>query len=128
MVYAPRKSDHKVTRHHVSCIRKQGIEDHLRTVFKGSPTFLSTTLVVHTIYKQSSSSDFPTLKFTTKCKMAIVEVFSEAAESVKQLPSASNEDQLELYSLFKQSNLGDCATGMFIKLMKEILDLPHCYP
>lgn len=43
--------------------------------------------------------------------MSITEVFNEAAERVKQLPSAGNEDQLELYALFKQANLGDCATG-----------------
>lgn len=40
--------------------------------------------------------------------MGLPQVFSEAAERVKQLPDASNEDKLELYALFKQSNVGDC--------------------
>lgn len=43
--------------------------------------------------------------------MSLESVFNEAAERVKQLPEASNEDKLELYSLFKQSNTGDCDTG-----------------
>lgn len=43
--------------------------------------------------------------------MGIVEVFTQAADRVKQLPEASNDDKLELYSLFKQSNVGDCATN-----------------
>lgn len=42
--------------------------------------------------------------------MGLESVFNEAAERVKQLPEATNEDKLELYSLFKQSNTGDCAT------------------
>lgn len=42
--------------------------------------------------------------------MPLIDVFNEAAERVKELPTASNEDKLELYSLFKQSNLGDCTT------------------
>lgn len=47
--------------------------------------------------------------------MAIEEIFNKAAERVKELPkgSVSNEDQLELYSYFKQANGGDCTTGMF---------------
>lgn len=43
--------------------------------------------------------------------MGLKDIFSDAAERVKQLPEASNDDKLELYSLFKQSNVGDCATG-----------------
>lgn len=43
--------------------------------------------------------------------MPLESVFNEAAERVKQLPEASNEDKLELYSLFKQANIGDCDTG-----------------
>lgn len=42
--------------------------------------------------------------------MGLPEVFNESAERVKQLPQASNEDKLELYSLFKQANLGDNTT------------------
>ncbi|CDF35145.1 acyl-CoA-binding protein [Chondrus crispus] len=42
--------------------------------------------------------------------MGLKDIFSDAAERVKQLPEASNDDKLELYSLFKQSNVGDCAT------------------
>ncbi|PXF41202.1 putative acyl-CoA-binding protein [Gracilariopsis chorda] len=42
--------------------------------------------------------------------MGLQEVFKEAAERVKKLPEASNDDKLELYSLFKQSNVGDCNT------------------
>lgn len=42
--------------------------------------------------------------------MGLPEVFNEAAERVKKLPEASNDDKLELYSLFKQSNIGDCIT------------------
>lgn len=46
--------------------------------------------------------------------MGLREVFDEAAERVKQLPdSPSNEDQLELYSNYKQANVGDCSTGTF---------------
>lgn len=45
--------------------------------------------------------------------MALQDVFKEAAERVKQLKSASDEDRLELYSLYKQSNAGDCATGLY---------------
>lgn len=44
--------------------------------------------------------------------MGVEEIFKEAAERVKSLSSASNDDQLELYSYFKQSNFGDCNTGM----------------
>jgi acyl-CoA-binding protein len=43
--------------------------------------------------------------------MALDKVFNEAAERVKQLPDASNDDQLELYSYFKQANAGDCNTS-----------------
>lgn len=49
-------------------------------------------------------------------KMGLAEAFAEAAERVKKLDSASNDDQLELYGNFKQSNVGDCNTsrpGMF---------------
>ena len=42
--------------------------------------------------------------------MGLVDVFNEAAERVKTLPQASNEDQLELYSFFKQAKIGDCNT------------------
>lgn len=45
--------------------------------------------------------------------MGLEDVFKEAAERVKQLSDATNDDQLELYSLFKQSNIGDCSTGTF---------------
>lgn len=43
--------------------------------------------------------------------MGLEDVFKTAAERVKELPQASNEDKLELYSLFKQSNLGDVTTS-----------------
>ncbi len=43
--------------------------------------------------------------------MGLKEVFDEAAQKAKSLPSASNEDMLELYKNFKQGNLGDCNTG-----------------
>ncbi|CAN8070745.1 unnamed protein product [Agarophyton chilense] len=43
--------------------------------------------------------------------MGLPEVFKESAERVKKLPDASNDDKLELYSLFKQSNAGDCNTN-----------------
>lgn len=46
--------------------------------------------------------------------MGLKDVFDQAADRVKQLPEASNEDKLELYSLFKQSNVGDCTTGKFL--------------
>lgn len=45
--------------------------------------------------------------------MSLPDVFNEAAQHVKELPSASNEDKLELYSFFKQANEGDCTTGMY---------------
>jgi diazepam-binding inhibitor (GABA receptor modulator, acyl-CoA-binding protein) len=43
--------------------------------------------------------------------MVLKNVFNEAAERVKQLADASNDDQLELYSYFKQANVGDCNTS-----------------
>lgn len=43
--------------------------------------------------------------------MSLPDVFNEAAQRVKELPSCSNEDKLELYSFFKQANEGDCTTG-----------------
>lgn len=43
--------------------------------------------------------------------MGLKEVFEEAAEKAKGLPSATNEDKLEMYKLFKQANMGDCNTG-----------------
>lgn len=42
--------------------------------------------------------------------MGLEDVFKESAERVKQLPQASNQDKLDLYSLFKQANIGDCNT------------------
>lgn len=45
--------------------------------------------------------------------MGLEDVFKEAAERVKQLTDATNDDQLELYSFFKQANVGDCSTGAF---------------
>lgn len=45
--------------------------------------------------------------------MGLEDVFKESAERVKQLPQASNQDKLDLYSLFKQANIGDCNTGKF---------------
>lgn len=43
--------------------------------------------------------------------MGLKEVFDEAAEKAKALPSATNDDMLELYKNFKQANAGDCNTG-----------------
>jgi diazepam-binding inhibitor (GABA receptor modulating acyl-CoA-binding protein) len=43
--------------------------------------------------------------------MGLAEDFSAAAEEVKGLPSCSNEDQLALYGLFKQANVGDNTTS-----------------
>lgn len=51
--------------------------------------------------------------------MGLEDTFKEAAERVKQLPEASNDDQLELYSLFKQSNIGDCDTGKWTSCCSE---------
>lgn len=45
--------------------------------------------------------------------MVLQEVFKESAERVKKLPEATNDDKLELYALFKQSNIGDCNTSKF---------------
>lgn len=55
--------------------------------------------------------------------MGLQEVFKEAAERVKKLPEASNDDKLELYSLFKQSNVGDCNTGTFTQHHRALLVL-----
>eukprot|EP00871_Galdieria_phlegrea_P003924 jgi/Galph1/4532/GphlegSOOS_G3146.1 len=43
--------------------------------------------------------------------MSLEQVFEKAAEQVKKLPSASNNDKLELYGYYKQANEGDCSTG-----------------
>merc|ERR1711990_379645 len=44
--------------------------------------------------------------------MGLEEEFNAAAEEAKALPSdISNEDKLELYSLFKQANVGDVNTS-----------------
>lgn len=42
--------------------------------------------------------------------MSLEQVFNKAAEEVKKLSSASNEDKLELYGYFKQAKEGDCST------------------
>jgi diazepam-binding inhibitor (GABA receptor modulator, acyl-CoA-binding protein) len=40
------------------------------------------------------------------------EDFDKAAAEAKELPSGtSNDDQLILYGLFKQANIGDCNTS-----------------
>jgi diazepam-binding inhibitor (GABA receptor modulator, acyl-CoA-binding protein) len=51
-----------------------------------------------------------------------VNVFNKAAERVKQLADASSDDQLELYSYFKQANVGDCNTSKLEHLI--VLPLP----
>ncbi|KAJ2304127.1 Acyl-CoA-binding domain-containing protein 2 [Coemansia sp. RSA 2706] len=38
---------------------------------------------------------------------ALVKDFEKAAEEVKDLPSATNDEKLDLYGLFKQANTGD---------------------
>jgi acyl-CoA-binding protein len=43
--------------------------------------------------------------------MSIQEEFDLAVEVANSLPKASNEDMLELYGWFKQSNVGDVNTG-----------------
>merc|ERR1712023_598309 len=44
--------------------------------------------------------------------MVLEEDFKKAAEEAKALPdSVSNDDKLELYSLFKQANVGDVNTS-----------------
>merc|ERR1712146_601853 len=48
-------------------------------------------------------------KLTSTNKMA--EEFEKATEAVRNIKTASNEDLLELYALFKQATVGDCSTG-----------------
>ncbi len=55
--------------------------------------------------------------------MGLKEVFEEAATRVKELPSCSNEDQLELYKNYKQANVGDCNTGKSFLLFRIVLNL-----
>ena len=43
--------------------------------------------------------------------MSLKEKFDLAVEVANKLPSASNEDMLELYGWFKQANIGDVNTG-----------------
>ncbi|KAL2901005.1 Acyl-CoA-binding protein [Bienertia sinuspersici] len=43
--------------------------------------------------------------------MALKEEFEQYAEKVKSLPSATNEDLLVLYGLFKQATVGDVNTS-----------------
>ena len=50
--------------------------------------------------------------------MGLQEVFNEAAKRVKTLKQATNDDQLELYSYFKQANVGDCNTSKFYTFLK----------
>lgn len=39
------------------------------------------------------------------------EVFTNAADRIKGLPSVSQDDQKYLYGRFKQANVGDCNTS-----------------
>ncbi|GJD10812.1 Putative acyl-CoA-binding protein [Galdieria sulphuraria] len=43
-------------------------------------------------------------------EMSLEQTFNKAAEEVKKLSSASNDDKLELYGYFKQAKEGDCST------------------
>lgn len=52
--------------------------------------------------------------------MGLKEVFEEAAEKAKALPSASNEEMLDLYKNFKQANMGDCTTGEWAHAKRRI--------
>lgn len=52
------------------------------------------------------------LKLAPGCFAALQDDFKAAAEEAKTLPpGVSNEDQLSLYGLFKQANMGDNETG-----------------
>ncbi|XP_063694239.1 acyl-CoA-binding protein-like [Bolinopsis microptera] len=39
------------------------------------------------------------------------DAFKKAAEEVKTLPSATDQEKLELYSFYKQATVGDVNTG-----------------
>lgn len=52
-----------------------------------------------------------TTALVTRTMSAFQEEFNLAVEVANKLPKASNEDMLEMYGWFKQSNLGDVNTG-----------------
>lgn len=51
----------------------------------------------------------------------IQDVFNEAAERVKQLKEASNDDRLFLYGYFKQSTIGDVNIRTFRSQLAVLL-------
>eukprot|EP00208_Stichococcus_sp_RCC1054_P004529 CAMPEP_0206149346 /NCGR_PEP_ID=MMETSP1473-20131121/37732_1 /ASSEMBLY_ACC=CAM_ASM_001109 /TAXON_ID=1461547 /ORGANISM="Stichococcus sp, Strain RCC1054" /LENGTH=132 /DNA_ID=CAMNT_0053546803 /DNA_START=449 /DNA_END=847 /DNA_ORIENTATION=- len=81
---------------------------------------ISATSVLHTAItcttsvinlKLSSLASRITQLSKQTAKMVSQEEFDKAAEEAKALPkNTSNDDQLILYGLFKQSNVGDCNT------------------